>query len=113
MSQTRSRGMRMSAVVLSLDRSPEALLDALIQYLGKAGLSNDSSSLPPLPKPICFLSTNKENRTLGNDSMHKFIAEEYGALDLIFLSRQEKSINSLVELFSKSALCEAEGEAHD
>lgn len=45
--------------------------------------------------------------------MHKFIAEEYGALDLIFLSHQEKSINSLVELFSKSALRRAEGEVHD
>lgn len=37
MSQTRSWGMRMSAVVLSLDRSPEALLDTLINTSEKQG----------------------------------------------------------------------------
>ena len=50
MSQTSSWGTRMSAVVLWLDRSPEALLDAVINTLGK------QSSPATVAASLLFLS---------------------------------------------------------
>lgn len=78
----------MSAVVLSLARSPEAVLDIPTNAWGKQG--SPVTAAAALLSPVCFLSTNKKIWTLRSVSMHKFIADEYGALNLIFLSFREK-----------------------